>query len=172
MSARIKGAALGAILIAAAGCQKNVTTPRETVVLDWTWKGVRETGPRVIKDMTVHARPDHKGAVKVALHVEAAPVDAGGAAATSRHTAPVAFRASLAQNTDFTIQARCDERPNLRLPTIVDGKPVTPEAMLLDCSLRLHYEDTFNDLSYLLHLEVSGDGSVQPSLANGWVGLE
>jgi hypothetical protein len=173
MSAWTTRAALGAALLAAAGCQKNETTARGTAVLDWKWAGAPEAGPRVIKDVTVHARPDHKGAVKIALHVEAAPVVVGGASAAGAHrTAPVAVRATLAQNTDFTIQAACPERPALRLPSLVDGTLVTPEPMLLGCSVRLRYEDPFNDLSYTVSLEVSGDGSVQPSLANGWVALE
>jgi hypothetical protein len=164
-------AALCAALLAAAGCQKNETTPRGTAVLDWKWTGVREAGPRVIKDVTVHAKPDHKGAVKIALHIEAAPVELGGGAA-GRRTAPVVVRGTIAQNTDFTIQGGCVERPIVRLPSIVDGRPVTPEEMLLGCSLRLRYEDRFNDLAYSISLEVSGDGTVKPSLENGWVALE
>ncbi len=168
------------LALAAAACQKNETTPRGTELLSWSAAqasrksvaAAKEVGPRVIKDMTVHMRPDHKGAVKIALHVEAAPIELVEGATTARRTAPLAVRGTLAQNADWTLTANCGDGPNLRLPTMVAGSPVTPEDMLLGCHVYMKYLDTFNDLTFAVSLEISGDGTVKPSMLSGTVSLE
>lgn len=176
----MKRAVLLCLLLAAAGCQKNEPTPRGTELLSWTSArasrrsvaAAKEVGPRTVKDVNILVKPERKGALRLAVHVESAPIELVEGDKTFRRTAPLAIQAKVTQNPDWTLQARCGEGPHHRLPTMVDGTPVTPETMALPCSVNLHYADSFNDLTYSVAIEVDGDGTVTPRMAAGAAMLE
>src|SRR5262249_35787598 len=136
------------VLLAAAGCQKNETTPRGTELFSWTSAratrrsvaAAQEIGPRTIKDVILHVRPDHKGAVRVALHVEVGPIELSEGDTTSRRTAPLIIRGKLVQNADWSLLSSCGEGPHLRLPMMVAGSLVTPEEMVIGCTMHMKYE--------------------------------
>ena len=165
---------LATLLLVGAACQKNAGTPPGTEILRWdaskaTRRSVAtaaEIGPRATKDMTFRARPERKGTATFAVHVETAPIEVDEGGKRSRQTAPVAVRVTVERNADWTLQARCADGPNYRMPSAAGA---TPEEMVLSCDVSMVYQDTFNDVTYLLTLEIAGDGSVHPSLPDGWI---
>jgi hypothetical protein len=173
-------ALLLAVASAPLGCKRNATTPPGTEVLRWeashaTRRSVataKELGPRLTKDTKIVARPDRRGPVTFALHLTIAPLEVVKNGKASRHDAPVAVHATVEANTDWTLAGRCWDGPHDQLPTIVDGKPLAPEALILTCSISMKYEDSYSDLFTSLAIEVKGDGTARPALTGGTASVE
>ena len=168
------------LFLVALGCQKNPTTPAGTVLLRWdvahaTRRSValaKEVGARKTTDARVVAWPEHKGPAAIALHVETAPLEVVEDGKTSHRDVPVVVRASVESNADWTLEGRCWDGPEDTLPSVVDGKVVPSEAMLLTCRVHMSYEDTWSDRDASLAIEVRGDGTVRTSLPGGSTSVE
>ena len=145
-----------ALLAAAAGCQKNVSTPPGTEIVRWEAAAAPALGPRVEKDVRIHARPERKGQAVFAVHVETGPVEADEGGAKVRRAAPLAVRVSVERNGDWTFDGRCEDAkgPAAAGPSVV-------------CTVRMRYEDSFNEVSSRLELQVGGDGSVHATVPGG-----
>jgi hypothetical protein len=167
-------------LVAAAGCKKSTTTPAGAEIVRWdaahaTRRSVavaRELGPRVQKDAKIVAHPERKGMATITLHLETAPLEVVEDGKASRHDAPVAVRAVVEANADWTLAGKCWDGPHYQLPSVVSGTLTTPGAMVLTCDVSMKYQDALNDLHESLAIEVKGDGTVTAALAGGTASVE
>jgi hypothetical protein len=169
------------LLLAALGCKKkSLTTPAGTEILGWdaaraTRRSValaRELEARKARDMKVVARPERKGPVTIALHVETAPLELVEGGKTLRRGVPVVVRATVEANADWTLTGKCWDGPEDTLPTRVDGKVVPSDVLRLTCRIRMTYQDTRNEIDAPLILEVRGDGTTTASLPEGAASIE
>jgi hypothetical protein len=160
----VRIALLLGVLLAASGCQKNEGTPRGAEIFRWDAASAsraggaapKEVGPRVVKDSKIAVKPDHKGPVTIAVHVETGTIEITARGAPAQRKAPLSIRATVDANDDWTLTGQCAERAE----TIVA------------CDVSMRYANSFNDLTFPLNLEVSGDGSIYTLFQNGSVKVE
>ncbi len=158
------------------GCQKNAPTPKGTQVLSWERSqssrpeivGATESGPRKITDQKVGATPDAMGPVRLDVHLETARLAFVSGGEKVEHTVPVALTVKVDDNKEWTASGSCTSGPHFRMGSIEsNGKMKSPEAMLLQCTVKLYYKSSSKDLTYGVSLELSGDGAVAASMAAG-----
>jgi hypothetical protein len=167
-------------LVVALGCRKSPSTPTGTEILSWDAVHAKRRsaalagalGPQTAHDMRIVARPEHKGPVTLALHLVTAPLEVVEDGRTSHRRVPVVVRASVEANADWWLAGRCWDGPEDSLPTLVDGKLVPSDVMLLTCRVHMRHEDAWSDLDASLAIEVRGDGAATASLTGGSASVE
>jgi hypothetical protein len=175
---RFAVALLSIALLSLSACKKNPTTPSGSEVLQWEKSkatrvsvvSAKELEPRVKKDSTLLVHPDLKGPIAIKLHIETAPIEIVEDGKSARHTSPLAVCAVVDANQDWTVEAECNEGPHYQLG-LVDGRGTMnlPEAMVLHCGLVIHYVDMMKNLTYMVSLQVMGDGTFTPEMVGGTV---
>lgn len=157
-------------------CQKNTPSPKGTQVLSWARgqssrpeiASAPELGTRKISDQKVVATPDAMGPILLDVHLETARFAFVSGGEKVEHTAPAALTVKVDDNKEWTASGSCPDGPNFRMgPIDSSGKMKSPEAMLLQCTVKLYYKSTSKDLSYGVFLELSGDGKLEASMAAG-----
>ncbi len=169
----------GLVGSAAVGCQSNTPTPAGAEVLGWTkasstfagFASGNELGARTSKDekLVITPGPPVQDPLSLRLHLETARVEFVSGQKAVQQTAPVALKVSVLENRSWTASSNCSPGLGFQMGPIKDGAMVTPEAMILQCWVKLHYKSTFKDLEYSLFVESYGDGRVVLSVANGKV---
>jgi hypothetical protein len=171
--------------LALVACQKNPVTPAGAEVLRWDTSqstrpsvvGAREAGPRVAKATKLVVKPDHKGPTTLAITLETAPIEIREGGTTTVHAAPVALRVTTERVTDWTVTGRCDHGPDYPMPSTAPAAATPPSVtgpapMALSCDVAMHYQDTFNDLTFVVHLGPAGDGALGAAFTQGTLRVE
>jgi hypothetical protein len=161
-------------------CQKNVPTKPGTETLRWERAqssrpevvAGKEIGTREKKDVKVVVTPDLQAPLTLKVHMETARVELTSGGKVVQHTTPVDVRVTVEANTDWTTEGKCTDGPHFQMGPIVDGKMGAPEAMLLQCSVKLQYKSTGKDLNMSTSFDFFGDGRVVPSMLGGSARVE
>ncbi|NOU33015.1 MAG: hypothetical protein HOO96_34365 [Polyangiaceae bacterium] len=157
-------------------CQKNTPSPIGTQALAWERSqssrpeivSATEVGTRKISDLKVRATPSAMGPIDLDIHLETARLTFVSGGEKVEHTSPASLKVKVATNADWTASGSCMDGPHFGMgPIDSTGKMKSPEAMILQCTVKLYYKSTSKDLNYGVFLEFSGDGKVLPDLAGG-----
>ena len=166
-------ALLAVVAFAACNATKNPVTSNGTTLVDWDYtKATRAgfakatVGARTSKDFVVDSKPEGAPPIQFDVHVELAPVDFEEGGETVHHTAPVAIKISVKDNTGWDLAGKCEEGPNYQFgPVDAKGRMETPAAMREDCDVSEHrHQGTVLERTWQIGftLNLYGDGNVKP----------
>lgn len=157
--------------LVACNATHNPVTSAGTVLLEWDNTlatradfAKATVGARTTKDFIVNVTPKDTPPIALDLHVEFAPVDFEQGGKMRHHTAAVAIKVTVKDNTGWELSGKCDD-PNYQFGPFDDGGAMqAPSAMIQDCSISEHrIAGTVLKSSWAIGftLNLYGDGTVK-----------
>jgi hypothetical protein len=152
------------VVLLACNATQNPVTSNGTSLFEWDYTKATRTGfakatvgARTPKDFVVDVKPKDTPPFQLDVHVDFAPVDFEEGGKVVHHTAPVAIKASVKDNTGWKLTGSCQEGPNYQMDASL--------AMLQDCNIGEHrIAGTVLKSSWDIGftLDIYGDGTIKP----------
>ncbi len=113
-----------------------------------------------------HRRSQNTPPFKLAVHVEAAPIDYTEGGAALHQITPVWIKVTVKDNAAWELSGKCVDGPNYKMPSIgPDGGLITPLGMIEECQISERYLHsgilTTSSWAVGFSINVHGDGTLK-----------